>query len=341
MPEHPDSTKTPIHLDEFGVISRFFTDRAVYPSAWPSQGVGDDCAFLDVGSTRVAVTADMMALGTHFLEDADPYSVGCKSLAVNLSDLAAAGALPRAFFLSISLPKIDSAWLEAYSKGLLEEARRFNCPLRGGDTVRSFVRSADSGYTAISICAMGELPEGGGLTRSGAKVGDDIWVSGTPGDAFAALGRIWNYWEMDKDDFVYFRSRMDRPEPRVALGRALLPLASACCDVSDGLIGDLKHILERSHVSAELFWEDFPRSEAMRRLPEAVQRRCVLSGGDDYELLFTAPAAHEALICEAGSSTGVRVTKIGKIISSGIPLTLLDGKGSRIEAFASFNHFGA
>ena len=182
---------TPNPLDEFGVISRFFTDRSFYPSAWPSQGAGDDCAFLDVGPMRLAVTADMMALGSHFLENASPYTVGRKALAVNLSDLAAAGSEPKAFFLSISLPRIDENWLEGFSKGLMEEARRFNCPLRGGDTVKSFVRPGQAPYTAISITAMGELPAGKGLTRAGARVGDDVWVSGTPGDAFAALGQIF------------------------------------------------------------------------------------------------------------------------------------------------------
>ena len=141
MPEHPACTMTPNPLDEFGVISRFFTDRSFYPSAWPSQGAGDDCAFLDVGPMRLAVTADMMALGSHFLENASPYTVGRKALAVNLSDLAAVGSEPKAFFLSISLPRIDENWLEGFSKGLLEEARRFNCPLRGGDTVKSFAKA--------------------------------------------------------------------------------------------------------------------------------------------------------------------------------------------------------
>ena len=257
MPEHPACTKTPNPLDEFGVISRFFTDRSFYPSAWPSQGAGDDCAFLDVGPMRLAVTADMMALGSHFLENASPYTVGRKALAVNLSDLAAAGSEPKAFFLSISLPRIDENWLEGFSRGLLEEARRFNCPLRGGDTVKSFAKPGQSPYTAISITAMGELPAGKGLTRAGARVGEDIWVSGTPGDAFAALGQIFGYWTFVEPLLGYFRSRMDLPEPRVALGRGLLNTATACCDISDGLIGDLKHILERSGVSARLFWPAF------------------------------------------------------------------------------------
>lgn len=339
MPDHPDSTMTPASLDEFGVISSFFTDRAFYPSSWPSQGSGDDCAFLDVGSSRIAVTTDMMALGSHFLENALPSNVGRKSLAVNLSDLAASGAEPKAFFLSISFPKIDTNWLRGYSEGLLEEARRFNCPLRGGDTVKSFVRPGTAGYTAISICAMGELPAGRGLTRSGAKVGDDIWVSGTPGDAFAALGQIWRFWETKESDFLYFRSRMDLPEPRVKLGRKLLYLADACCDISDGLIGDLGHIAERSHVSAELYWEDFPKSEAMARLPEKIQQRCVLNGGDDYELLFTVPPENREAIIRAGVESRTRVSRIGKVVPAGTPIRVLNPDGSDVALAHSFNHF--
>lgn len=340
MPEHPACTKTPNPLDEFGVISRFFTDRSFYPSAWPSQGAGDDCAFLDVGPMRLAVTADMMALGSHFLENASPYTVGRKALAVNLSDLAAAGSEPKAFFLSISLPRIDENWLEGFSRGLLEEARRFNCPLRGGDTVKSFAKPGQSPYTAISITAMGELPAGKGLTRAGARVGEDIWVSGTPGDAFAALGQIFGYWAFAEPLLGYFRSRMDLPEPRVALGRGLLNTATACCDISDGLIGDLKHILERSGVSARLFWPAFPESDAMKQLPEAVQQRCVLSGGDDYELLFTAPADRRDEILRIAERADTRVSRIGEVLSAGEPLQVIDEKGSDVNCAASFNHFG-
>lgn len=340
MPEHPACTKTPNPLDEFGVISRFFTDRSFYPSAWPSQGAGDDCAFLDIGPMRLAVTADMMALGSHFLENASPYTVGRKALAVNLSDLAAAGSEPKAFFLSISLPRIDENWLEGFSKGLLEEAWRFNCPLRGGDTVKSFVRPGQAPYTAISITAMGELPAGKGLTRAGARVGDDIWVSGTPGDAFAALGQIFGYWTFAEPLFGYFRSRMDLPEPRVALGRGLLNAATACCDISDGLVGDLKHILERSGVSARLFWPAFPKSDAMKLLPEAVQQRCILSGGDDYELLFTAPSHCRREVERIAERAGTRVSRIGEIVPAGDPLKIIDANGAEVACGASFNHFG-
>lgn len=339
MPEHPACMMTPNSLDEFGVISRFFTDRSFYPFAWPSQGAGDDCAFLDVGPMRLAVTADMMALGSHFLENASPYTVGRKALAVNLSDLAAAGSEPKAFFLSISLPRIDQCWLEGFSKGLLEEARRFSCPLRGGDTVKSFAKPGQTAYTAISITAMGELPAGKGLTRVGASPGDDIWVSGTPGDAFAALGQIFGYWSFDDSLFQYFRSRMDLPEPRVILGRGLLDIATACCDISDGLIGDLMHILERSDVSARLYWPAFPKSEAMKLLPEAVQQRCVLSGGDDYELLFTASPNRREEVLRVAGQAHTRVSRIGEVLPPKEPVQVIDENGSKVAYATSFNHF--
>lgn len=320
------------------MIGRFFTQRCSFPEAWPSQGVGDDCAFLDVGTVRIAVSADMMAQSTHFLDTADPYTVGRKALAVNLSDLAAAGSKPRAFFLSIALPKADEAWLERFSRGLFEESERYGCPLRGGDTTKSPIIDGKSKYT-ISITVMGELPVGCGLTRSGAVPGDDIWVSGTPGDAFAALSVHWGNLKCGSDDFAYFASRMDTPTPRVELGNALLGLASAAADISDGLAGDLGHILERSQVSAVLDWEAMPRSDALTRLSDAWQKRCVLAGGDDYELIFTAPASRRDQIKALDGKFGCRVTRIGRIVSGNAPLQVLDAAGSAVEWDSSFNHF--
>ena len=211
---------------------------------------------------------------------------------------------------------------------------------RQGDTVKSFVRPGQAPYTAISITAMGELPAGKGLTRAGARVGDDVWVSGTPGDAFAALGQIFGYWTFAEPLFGYFRSRMDLPEPRVALGPGLLNAATACCDISDGLVGDLKHILERSGVSARLFWPAFPKSDAMKLLPEAIQQRCILSGGDDYELLFTAPSHCRGEVERIAERAGTRVSRIGEIVPAGDPLKVIDANGAEVACGASFNHFG-
>ncbi len=333
------ANKTANQLDEFALIDRFFSNCDGCLGTWKSQGIGDDCAFLDIGSSRVAVTSDMMALGTHFLDDADPYYVGRKALAVNLSDLAAAGASPRAFFLSIGLPKVDSRWLEGFSKGLLEMAKEYNCPLLGGDTTKTPRVGNMYGKTTISITALGELPPKMGLTRSGSKAGDEIWVSGTIGDAYAALSAIRGEFSVSDSDLVFFKSRMDNPTPRIELGRRLLGIATSCCDVSDGLITDLGHILKRSNVSAELYWDSFPKSEAMSRLSEDRQVKSMLSGGDDYELLFTVPKAHGKTVKELSVALGLRLTCIGKIVEPNLPLSIRERFGQEMIAEPGFNHF--
>ncbi len=333
------ANKTANHLDEFALIDRFFNNCADCHGSWKSQGIGDDCAFIDIGSSRVAVTTDMMALGTHFLDDADPYYVGRKALAVNLSDLAAAGASPRAFFLSIGLPKVDSRWLESFSRGLLEIAKEYDCPLLGGDTTKTPKVGNMYGKTTISITALGELPPKMGLTRSGSKVGDEIWVSGTIGDAYAALSAIRGEFSVSDSDLVFFKSRMDNPTPRVELGGRLLGIATSCCDVSDGLITDLGHILKRSNVSAELYWDSFPKSEEMSRLPEDRQIKSVLSGGDDYELLFTVPKAHSNTVKGLSAALGLRLTCVGKIVEPNLPLSICDRFGQEMIAEPGFNHF--
>ena len=254
---------------EFQIIERYFTHEAF--GAWRSRGVGDDCAIIDTGAGRLAVTCDMMALGTHFLPDADPEDVGYKALAVNLSDLAAAGAVPRAFFLSIGLPRRDDGWLADFSRGLMRLAEQSGCALLGGDTTRTAEVKGTRAPVTISITAMGELPAGLGLTRSGATPGDDVWVSGTVGDAYAALKYRWGEWDLMPDAVDAVLARMDRPTPRNALGEALLRRASAAADVSDGLLADLGHILERSGVSAEIDWEAVPVSTALRSMTIARQ----------------------------------------------------------------------
>lgn len=297
---------------EFQIIEKFFTYQSF--GAWKSAGVGDDCAIIDTGAGRLAVTCDMMALGTHFLPDADPEDVGYKALAVNLSDLAAAGAVPRAFFLSIGLPRRDDGWLADFSRGLMALAHESGCALLGGDTTRTPEVEGRRAPVTISITAMGDLPAGMGLTRAGARPGDDVWVSGTLGDAYAALQCRWGAWEVMPDLEPALFARMDRPMPRVALGQAILGAASACADVSDGLLADLGHILERSGCSAEVDWDRIPVSTALRSLTIARQHEAALTGGDDYELVFTAPAAAAERIYEAGLRTGTPVTRIGRIV---------------------------
>ncbi|MCG5031238.1 thiamine-phosphate kinase [Mesosutterella sp. OilRF-GAM-744-9] len=331
---------------EFSIIDRFFSQGSAN-GPWFCKGVGDDCAIIDLGTSRIAVTMDMLAVGTHFLPDADPRDIGYKTLAVNLSDLAAAGAVPRAFFLSIGLPDKDEKWLEAFSSGLRELSEASGCALLGGDTVRTPLQnpSATAHSPAVfSVTALGELPPGMGLTRGGARPGDDIWVSGTLGDAYAALKYRWGHWAAAPAAFKLMRRRMERPEPRNALGRLLLPIATAAIDVSDGFEQDLSHILERSHVKAEIEWDSLPRSEALQSLPLEQQQEAALSGGDDYELVFTAPADRRREIFEAGIRSDTLVTRVGKILAESQQndgaLTVYDGhRRAVVLKSAGFDHF--
>ena len=312
---------------EFQIIDRFFTHDAF--GEWRSQGVGDDCAIIDMPGNRIAVTTDMMAVGTHFLPGARPEDIGYKALAVNLSDLAAAGASPRAFFLSIGLPERDDEWLAGFSRGLMALAESSGCALLGGDTTRTAEVGGTHAPVTISITAMGSLPEGKGLTRAGAKPGDDIWVSGTVGDAYAALKHRWGHWQLMPDAAEALFPRMDRPTPRNMLGSALLDLATACADVSDGLLADLGHILERSGLL----------ESASMKIEEAA-----LTGGDDYELVFTAPPSAALRIEQAGLLTKTRLTRIGKICEkvSGDNLTVRSQNGGIVTTpTQGFDHFAA
>lgn len=325
---------------EFQIIDRFFTHDAF--GDWQSAGVGDDCAIIDTGAGRIAVTTDMMAVGTHFLPGTPPENVGYKALAVNLSDLAAAGASPRAFFLSIGLPERDDLWLEGFSRGLMKLAEASGCALLGGDTTRTAEVAGHRAPVTISITAMGALPDGKGLTRAGAVPGDDIWVSGTVGDAYAALKHRWGHWQLMPDAAESLFVRMDRPTPRVALGSALLDLATACADISDGLKADLGHILERSGVGAEVLWEAVPLSPALKALSTAAQLEAALTGGDDYELVFTAPERVRLRVEQAGLLTKTRLTRIGKICETvtGDNLTVRSQNGAVVTTpVAGFDHF--
>lgn len=325
---------------EFSIIDQFFT-HAVF-GAWKSKGVGDDCAIIDTGAGRLAVTTDMMSLGTHFPLDAAPEDIGHKALAVNLSDLAAAGAVPRAFFLSIGLPERDEAWLAAFTRGLMDEARRAGCPLLGGDTTKTPRLGETAAPVTISITAMGDLPEKMGLTRAGARPGDDIWVSGTVGAAAAALRHRLGRWTLSADVFPAADARLNRPEARNALGTALLSVATACADVSDGLAQDLGHILERSGVSADVLWDAVPRHPAIAGLTTAQQLEVAMAGGDDYELVFTAPHEKRGLVEQAAISAVTPVTCIGRIREArdGERFLMHDKSGRRVALSATgFDHF--
>jgi thiamine-monophosphate kinase len=297
-------------LSEFSLIDRFFARRAA--AARPSDaaagtlGIGDDCALLAprVGE-MLAISTDMLVEGRHFFPDVDPEALGHKTLAVNLSDLAAMGAQPQAFTLAFSLPKADEAWLAAFSEGLFALAGRYGCELIGGDTT--------GGPLNLCVTVFGSVPPQAALRRDAAKPGDDIWISGTLGDARAGLGVQRGEWSADSGDTATFRRALERPEPRVALGLALRGIAHAALDLSDGLAGDLRHILERSSVQATVDVDAIPRSDALRRLAPEIQQRCTLAGGDDYELCFTAPADVRASVEAAGRKAAVAVTRIGTI----------------------------
>jgi thiamine-monophosphate kinase len=286
------------------------------------MGVGDDCARVRVADgMELAVTTDMLIEGRHFLPDAEPRALGHKTLAVNLSDLAAAGAAPRWVTLALALPAADEAWLHAFSEGFFSLADKYDVDLVGGDTTRAE-------KLAVCVAAFGEVPAGGAMSRGKARAGDDIWVSGELGGAALALVH---------PELPGPALRLRQPEPRVALGLRLRGLAHAAIDVSDGLAGDLGHILERSGVGALVQYERLPKDQAFSSGRFfSLETRCVLSGGDDYELLFTAPQANRGNI--EALSAEVPVTRIGEIRGDG-GLRILDEKGNALEHRGGYDHF--
>jgi thiamine-monophosphate kinase len=331
-------------LGEFGLIARYFArpDRPLPHSV--ALGIGDDCALLRPSpGMELAISTDMLVSGRHFFPDTDPYGLGHKALAVNLSDLAACGAKPLAFSLALALPEVREDWLQAFSNGMFALADAHGCALIGGDTTR--------GPLNICITVMGEVPPGQALLRSGARPGDDIYVSGTLGDAALALQHLLGRCMLDDDALVAARLRLERPTPRVALGLALRGVASAMADVSDGLLGDLRHILESSGVGATLDLERAMLLIAARaaltratgqfdnEVSEKILQQCVLAGGDDYELVFTAPRDRAAAVQAAALTSSTPVTRIGHI-DTAPGLRILDERGTPQQSpWASFDHF--
>jgi thiamine-monophosphate kinase len=315
-------------LGEFELISRYFTR----PARRAVLGVGDDCAVLaPVPGTQWCVSSDMLVEGRHFLSTVSPQRLGHKALAVNLSDLAACGAEPLAFTLAMALPRADEAFLAGFAEGLWALADTHGIDLVGGDTT--------AGPLNICITVFGTVPAGRALLRGGARVGDELWVSGTLGDARAALECFRGTLALTGDAFEQLRLAMERPQPRVALGIALRGIASSAIDISDGLLGDLGHIIKRSAVGARVDIDAVPRSALLTALPPAVQQMCLLHGGDDYELLFTAAPAHRDAVRAAARGAGVAVSCIGRI-ESGQQLRVLDGAGRVLdESAAGFDHF--
>ncbi len=303
-------------LSEFELIRKYFAR----PARSAVFGVGDDCALLrPAAGMELAVSTDLLLEGRHFRAGAEPRALGHKALAVNLSDMAAMGAAPRWATLALALPSADEAWIAAFAGGFYALAERYRVELIGGDTVQ--------GPLAVCVTILGEVPAGLALFRAGAAPGDDIWVSGELGGA--ALGLV-------QPEVSAALKRLNEPEPRVELGERLRGLASAAIDVSDGFAQDLGHVLERSGVGAVVHYDSLPKFPAD---DPSVQRRCVLSGGDDYELVFTASQEHRARIDALAREIGVALARVGSIQRGDAKLVVLDAQGRPMPVERGFDHF--
>lgn len=320
-------------LSEFDLIARYFT-RPLPRDCGVALGIGDDCALLATSpEMQLAVSTDMLVEGRHFFAHANPIKLGHKSLAVNLSDLAAMGAKPIAFTLALSLPKADTEWLAAFSEGLFKLADEYECPLIGGDTTK--------GPLNICITAFGEIPRDHALRRDAAQVGDDIWVSGTLGDARLALAGYRTEIVLDSATIEAAAECLHEPVPRIALGIALRGTAHAAIDISDGFIGDLGHILQRSGVGATVDADALPAGSSLLRRAPDLRRHFSLAGGDDYELCFTAPASKRNEVMAAADAARTPVTRVGRIESKA-GLRLTDAGGAPLELeLKSFDHFAS
>ena len=315
-------------LGEFELIDRYFKR----PARRAALAIGDDCALLaPAPGMQLAISSDMLVEGRHFLSTVAPERLGHKALAVNLSDLAACGARPLAFTLALAMPRAEAAFLEPFARGLLALADAQGCELVGGDTTQ--------GPLNICITVFGEVPAGHALLRSGARAGDDLYVSGTVGDARLALEVFRGQLALSGDAFETVRHAMELPTPRVALGQALRGIATSAIDVSDGLLGDLAHVLRASRVGARVEVDAVLRSAVLRGQPTHWQRVCTLAGGDDYELVFTAPPHAAPRVAAAAQAAQVNVTRIGSIgPAAGVRLVDRDG-GAVANTFGSFDHF--
>jgi thiamine-monophosphate kinase len=321
-------------LTEFELIDRYFR-RAVRDPA-VRIGIGDDAAVVaPAPGCELAIAVDMLVEGRHFLPDVDPASLGHKTLAVNLSDMAAVGAMPRWALLAGALPDNDEGWLAAFAGGLFALALRHRVELIGGDTTR--------GPRNFCLTIVGELPAGTALTRAGARVGDDILVSGRLGDAALALAALDGRCALDAATLAALRARLEWPEPRVVLGQELRGVASAALDVSDGLTGDLSHILETSGVGAAIDLARIPCAPALALRLTTGERPlaldCLLAGGDDYELCFTAPPAARPRLGAIAGELSLPLTRIGAITAAP-GLHVRDEHGVEMTGLPrAFDHF--
>jgi len=314
---------------EFDLIAKYFTR----PAPGAVLGVGDDCALIaPTPGMELALSTDMLIAGRHFMFSDGPGTIGHKAMAVNLSDLAAMGAKPRYALLSIALPEADEKFLRGFAGGFFGLAQKYGVEVIGGDTTRG-------GLLTLNVTVIGEVPPGQALRRDGAKPGDDIWVSGTLGDAAAALAHHQGKLRLETAQAVQCFPRLFVPTPRIELGLALRGIAHAAIDVSDGFGADLGHILERSNAGAEVWFDQMPLSEAIAPLrDDPAAQDCILAGGDDYELVFTAPAGKREDIVKIAAQLDLRLSRVGHILPEPGLRILNRGKPMPL-ARAGFDHF--
>lgn len=315
---------------EFELIARYFAR----PAPQALLGVGDDAAlFRPSCGMALAVSADMLVMGTHFFPETDPRALGHKALAVNLSDMAAMGASPRWVLLSLALPGVDTRWLRRFAGGFFALARRHRVDLVGGDTTR--------GPLNLSVTILGEVPPHASLRRDAARPGDDVWVSGMLGDAALGVAHGKGRVTLAEGEWVRCMRRLERPNPRIELGIALRGVAHAAIDISDGLAADLGHICERSRLGADVYVAQVPRSPLVARLADRrLAHEVLLAGGDDYELCFTAPVRGRGRVQALGKRLGLPLTRIGTMRRGrGVRLLNADGDAVRIGRHG-FDHFG-
>ncbi|MFY8274153.1 thiamine-phosphate kinase [Pseudoalteromonas sp. SSDWG2] len=319
-------------MQEFELINRYFKGRGITRRD-VNVGIGDDCALVTIPeNSQLAVTTDTMVEGVHFFDDISARALGHRAIAVNLSDLAAMGAEPAWVSVAITLPKADEAWLDEFTAGMHEIAEYFNVQIIGGDTTQ--------GPLVITVCAKGTVPKGKALTRGGAKPGDWIYVTGPLGDAGLAVEARKQGLEIDSEWLSKLTHKLEYPTPRVAAGQVLRGYASAAIDISDGLLADLKHILEMSQVSATVYADKIPTSEAFRQSVEGDAKwPYVLSYGDDYELLYTVPENHKAMLDNKLHQYGIDAVCIGQIRGGDGKIELFNGEHKLDVTGLGFEHF--
>ncbi|HSH88106.1 MAG TPA: thiamine-phosphate kinase [Methylophilus sp.] len=319
-------------MAEFDLIAQYFTRPGKAGFNTADLGIGDDAALITVTpGYQLAISADMSVSGTHFFAEADPYSIGWKAMAVNVSDMAAMGANPKWATLSIALPEIKEDWLQGFSQGLFACADAYGVSVIGGDTTR--------GPLNIAINIFGEVPLHKAIKRGGAQAGDDIWVSGTLGKAALWLQNKLGKLDLHADDVADFASAMHQPQPRVALGLALREIAHAALDISDGLLADLNHILKASSKGARLDWALLPKPQLLTEVSQSVLEQAVLGGGDEYELCFTVSPQRRDEVIAFSEALDVPLTRIGCITEA--PGLTVQDRETQIElSKKGYEHFG-